>query len=467
MSNDFKTEYLLEADEYEDQPREPRRPTPDENADEQFSVDSYDADEMTQEPETNQDEIVSDEYEPGSDEFEFEPEDDDGISQSEVSEIITDITQFLPNTDGDVIREWVEYVLKTENVDNASDFLETFEDATAMTDSFEKFRSGDLGYVPSPEDEDSEKNDSEESEKAESEEPDEEKDEPIEESNKLKSKKRLSENELMWYSVSFDTFVPSSSHGSVVSFFKQHSPCFLVSVSEDVDVADVVYNWGDSTIFDIGDPISADYNYAKNYVRKRGGILVDTITDITSEEDLENELSVIYKKLTELQNNYNQLMRNEPIEESKKPSMSEFIEYLDDSAPSGEDEWIIGGKLRSDYMTKGAYGKALQKYDPIAFRVEYNDWIRDRKVDESKKPTPRKRVTESYDKKISEDLQLITTLRNAASASNDAELAKKYADVIEHLKTKLREPAQTIDSHKPAPKIQESIRQRIKARLKR
>jgi hypothetical protein len=334
MSNDFKTEYLLEADEYEDQPREPRRPTPD---DEQFSVDSYDADEMN--APTPDDGFSENAYadEPSSDNMSDvgEPETSDS---ADTTEIFNTVSEFFPGVDEDQVRNWIDHVVEKENVTATEDFLDSFEDAKSMEDSFETFKSGDSDKE-TPEDTD---------EKPENDDADE----------------------------------------------KPETP-------EDAD--------GETP------------------------------------ED----------------------KKDEPIEESKKPSMSEFIEYLDDSAPSGEDEWIIGGKLRSDYMAKGAYGKALQKYDPIAFRVEYNDWIRDHKVDESKKPIPRKRVTESYDKKISEDLQLITTLRNAASASNDAELAKKYADVIEHLKTKLREPAQTVDSHKPAPKIQESIRQRIKARLKR
>lgn len=38
------------------------------------------------------------------------------------------------------------------------------------------------------------------------------------------------------------------------------------------------------------------------------------------------------------------------------------------------DYWIIGGKIRMYAKWTKTYGTALRKYDPIAFRLGYNEW---------------------------------------------------------------------------------------------
>ena len=41
------------------------------------------------------------------------------------------------------------------------------------------------------------------------------------------------------------------------------------------------------------------------------------------------------------------------------------------------DEWIIGGKHRTGQARKKAYGTALRHYDPIAFEVGRQEWIKE------------------------------------------------------------------------------------------
>jgi len=58
-----------------------------------------------------------------------------------------------------------------------------------------------------------------------------------------------------------------------------------------------------------------------------------------------------------------------------KKTKKAYVEYLNELSPEqGSDEWIIGGTIRMYDMWANTYGKALRKYDPIAFQVGYNDW---------------------------------------------------------------------------------------------
>jgi hypothetical protein len=54
-----------------------------------------------------------------------------------------------------------------------------------------------------------------------------------------------------------------------------------------------------------------------------------------------------------------------------------YEEYLNDLSPAqGSEKWIIGGKIRMAEMNLQQYGKAVRKFDPIAFNVGYNEWKR-------------------------------------------------------------------------------------------
>ena len=58
-------------------------------------------------------------------------------------------------------------------------------------------------------------------------------------------------------------------------------------------------------------------------------------------------------------------------------SKKAYVEYLNEIAPEqGSDEWIIGGKIRMYHMWRNQYGQALRQYDPMAFQVGYNEWIK-------------------------------------------------------------------------------------------
>lgn len=49
-----------------------------------------------------------------------------------------------------------------------------------------------------------------------------------------------------------------------------------------------------------------------------------------------------------------------------------YIAYLNEVGKSlSPDEFIMAGKMR-----RGLYGNLLQKYDPIAFEVGFNEWKR-------------------------------------------------------------------------------------------
>lgn len=53
----------------------------------------------------------------------------------------------------------------------------------------------------------------------------------------------------------------------------------------------------------------------------------------------------------------------------------EYEEYLNNLSPVvGSEEWVIGGKERSYYMFRRLYGRAIRKYDVIAFECGYRDW---------------------------------------------------------------------------------------------
>ncbi len=54
-----------------------------------------------------------------------------------------------------------------------------------------------------------------------------------------------------------------------------------------------------------------------------------------------------------------------------------FEEHLNKNSPSqGDEQWIIAGKLKMEYMIKRKYGTALRKYDPNQFDILYNEWAR-------------------------------------------------------------------------------------------
>lgn len=55
--------------------------------------------------------------------------------------------------------------------------------------------------------------------------------------------------------------------------------------------------------------------------------------------------------------------------------MGAYQEYLNENHPDFEsDDWIIGGKNRNKMYP--FYGRALRTHDPVAFRVGYDDWVR-------------------------------------------------------------------------------------------
>lgn len=56
-----------------------------------------------------------------------------------------------------------------------------------------------------------------------------------------------------------------------------------------------------------------------------------------------------------------------------KKTKKAYEEHLN-SLPTNSDMFIIGGKIRMYHYHLKQYGTALRKFDPIAFRVGYNEW---------------------------------------------------------------------------------------------
>lgn len=65
------------------------------------------------------------------------------------------------------------------------------------------------------------------------------------------------------------------------------------------------------------------------------------------------------------------------MHKSKTITRIKYENYLNDRSPQhGDQKWIIGGRFRMNLMIKKKYGTALRTYDPIAFEVGFNEWIR-------------------------------------------------------------------------------------------
>ena len=115
--DNFVVDYLLEAEEDQfDQKETPETPA-DEN-DDQFSVDTYDvADEDTTEP------TMSDEF---ADE---ETPADEPITDVDVNEIYTTISEFFESQDAEKVKEWIQNVVDTKHVVSTESFLDDFDTA--------------------------------------------------------------------------------------------------------------------------------------------------------------------------------------------------------------------------------------------------------------------------------------------------------------------------------------------------
>ena len=52
-----------------------------------------------------------------------------------------------------------------------------------------------------------------------------------------------------------------------------------------------------------------------------------------------------------------------------------YEEHLNEiGPPQGDAQWIIGGKIRMIHMWQKKYGTAIRKYDPIGFRLGFNEF---------------------------------------------------------------------------------------------
>jgi hypothetical protein len=166
--DNFVVDYLLEAEEDQfDQKETPETPT--DETDEQFSVDTYDfGDEDTTEPMPNEE--FADEETTG----------DETITDVDVNEIYTTISEFFENQDAEKVKEWIQNVVDTKHVVSTESFLDDFDTAEEMEKSFNDFVSGET--EESEESESEEKESEETSDDSETEESDEKDEEPMSES---------------------------------------------------------------------------------------------------------------------------------------------------------------------------------------------------------------------------------------------------------------------------------------------
>ena len=58
-----------------------------------------------------------------------------------------------------------------------------------------------------------------------------------------------------------------------------------------------------------------------------------------------------------------------------KKTKKQYDQHLNECGiAQGDDNWIIGGKIRMSHMWRNAYGEAIRKFDPIAFNVGYDEF---------------------------------------------------------------------------------------------
>lgn len=160
MKDEFLVDYLLEAEE--DQ-FEPTPETPEEETNDQFSVDTYD---------------VGDDSTPEEEETTTEEE---PITDVDVNEIYSTIAEFFESQDAEKVKEWIQNVVDTKHVVSTESFLDDFDTAEDMEESFNDFVAGEEHEESeTPEEEKEEHENGEESEETN------EKEEPMTESRKTR-----------------------------------------------------------------------------------------------------------------------------------------------------------------------------------------------------------------------------------------------------------------------------------------
>ena len=57
-----------------------------------------------------------------------------------------------------------------------------------------------------------------------------------------------------------------------------------------------------------------------------------------------------------------------------------YEQYLNDIVvEQGDDQWIIGGKIRMAHMWQNRFGSAIRLYDPMRFQVGYKEGVMNHK----------------------------------------------------------------------------------------
>lgn len=170
LNESFKADYLMEEEDEDlvDMNREPE-------TDDEFSVDSYDEDQLdTDEELTDEDkeDLVADYEMDIDDEDSMEDDESDEDIEIDVDELYSKISELFPDEDEEKVKDWIEGNIETKNIQSMEEFLDQFENAEEMENSFKEFGT-------------------EETEVESEQETDDEEDEIVEESKK--SKKKINE----------------------------------------------------------------------------------------------------------------------------------------------------------------------------------------------------------------------------------------------------------------------------------
>lgn len=167
---DLTADYLLNEEEDNDLFNDEENMDNQESGEDEFNVDNYD-EELLDEPMDNQEDIDS-EYmdDEESDLEDLESEDGEEI-EVDIEDIYYKISEFFPSEDGEKVKDWIENQVETKNIGSIEEFLDEFETADDMENSFKEFGTEEeVEGVEPEENEELEKEETPESEEVESEE---------------------------------------------------------------------------------------------------------------------------------------------------------------------------------------------------------------------------------------------------------------------------------------------------------
>lgn len=491
MTDKFRSDYLMEADEYIPDEEKSQTPTEDQTDDE-FGVDQYDGSEMTADEPSADDGEIAPTY--GDDEMMAPDESsDEEAGVSDISEIYSIVSEFFPDEDEQKVKDWIESTMETENISTEAEFLDLYDDAEAMENSYKSF-GGDEDAVEAEKEatepeEESEKDEDEDDDKSE---PDEDEKEPVKESkkSKLTRKKRLSEGGGAGVDFDFTECaidrktkevtgnLKLSSYDNYLEYddiYGSETVGRIVQTDEEI-LRMIKSEFGDqgvNRVVDLSFTESSKYMYGGGYIRKplrpNSKIPVEVRVDVDGGDDdwyfleldleISDSVSFLY---TDLDDDYDE---DDLTESKKKPKLVKeaYSENLESSIYDYVENQIASVFGEPVYEVQDLVYREI-KYTVEELDDEIGRIIRKAKesgkfnnqITESKKKS--KLVKEAYSEDLSKELQLFMTIKT----STQSDFVKKLAtEAIEKIRAELKKPAD-----QPKTPVTESVRDRIRAKLR-